>query len=255
MTTPARRGAAAQARLAARHSEALTGAVLDAALDCIVIMDAKGRVVEFNSAAVAVFGYERAEVLGREMAELIIPPALREQHRRGLARYLATGEGPVLGTRFEITGMRADGSEFPVELAITPLEVDGEPVFTGYLRDITERKQAERERATLLERERVARLRAEGTERRAAFLAAAGAALGSSLDYGGTFERVAELAVPELADWCVVDLLDEGGALDRVAVATSDEAKRELAFEVVRRYPIDTDATTCGCFAPPSSHR
>ncbi|MCA1699850.1 MAG: SpoIIE family protein phosphatase, partial [Actinobacteria bacterium] len=229
----------ARTDVAARRSEALKAAVLEAALDCIVIMDHRGRVVEFNPAAVGVFGYERAEVIGREMAELIIPPALRARHRQGLARYLATGEGPVLGARFEITGMRADGSEFPVELAITPLEVDGAPLFTGYLRDITPRVQAEAERATLLERERLARLRAEHAEHRAAFLAGAGAALSSSLDPETTLERVAELTVPELADWCMVDIVTDGRPLRRVAVATSDEDKRELAFEIARRYPLD----------------
>ncbi|MCA1679651.1 MAG: SpoIIE family protein phosphatase, partial [Actinobacteria bacterium] len=229
----------ARADVAARRSEALKATVLEAALDCIVIMDHRGRVVEWNPAAVEVFGYERAEVVGQEMAELIIPPTLRERHRRGLAHYLATGEGPVLGRRFEIGGMRADGSEFPVELAITPLEVDGEPLFTGHLRDITKRVQAEAERASLLERERLARLRAEQAERRAAFLAGAGAALSSSLDPEATLERVAELAVPELADWCIVDVVADGRPLRRVAVATSDEEKRELAFEIARRYRLD----------------
>ncbi|MGH8546013.1 MAG: GAF domain-containing protein, partial [Gammaproteobacteria bacterium] len=77
------------------------------------------------------------------MAELIIPPALRERHRRGLAHYLSTGEGPVMEKRFETTAMRADGTEFPVELAITRIPLDGPPVFTGYIRDITTRKHAE----------------------------------------------------------------------------------------------------------------
>ncbi|MBI3007566.1 MAG: PAS domain S-box protein, partial [candidate division NC10 bacterium] len=73
---------------------------------------------EFNPAAEKTFGSTRAEVLGREMAEVIVPPALRESHRRGLAHYLATGQGPVLGKRLEMPAVRADGTEFPVELAI-----------------------------------------------------------------------------------------------------------------------------------------
>ena len=82
---------------------------------------------------VRTFGYTRAEALGREMAELIIPPGLRERHRNGLARYLATGDGPVLGKRFEITAVRKDGSEFPVELAICRIPTSGPPTFTGHL--------------------------------------------------------------------------------------------------------------------------
>jgi len=229
----------AHAHVAARESEALKGAVLEAALDCVVIMDHRGRVVEFNPAAAEVFGYERSEAIGREMAELIIPPSLRDRHREGLARYLATGEGPVLGTRFETTGMRSDGTEFPVELAILPLELGDDPLFTGYLRDITDRRHADEEHSTLLEREREARLRAERMERRAAFLADAGEALASSLSYAKTLERIAELAVPELADWCVVDMLTDSGSLRRLAVATSDRKKQRTVFDMARRYPVD----------------
>jgi PAS domain S-box-containing protein len=119
-------------------------AILDASLDAVITIDHEGRVLEFNPAAQKIFGYERAEVLGREMAQLIIPPSLREQHRRGLARYLATGEGPVLGKRLEMQGMRADGTEFPVELTITVIAGGDQPIFTGFVRDITQRIQAEK---------------------------------------------------------------------------------------------------------------
>ncbi len=120
-------------------------AMLDSALDCIVSMDHLGRVVEFNPAAERTFSYSRDEVLGEDMAELIIPPAYRERHRTAFARYVETGVGSILDRRIEITGMRSDGSEFPVELTITRIDLPGPPVFTGFLRDITERKRAERE--------------------------------------------------------------------------------------------------------------
>ena len=128
-----------------RFSEARKAAILDSALDCIVTIDHEGCITEFNPAAERTFGYRRDEVLDRQLADVIIPPALRQQHRQGLARYLATGEERVLGNRIEMTAVRADGSEFPVELAITRIPVDGPPSFTGYLRDITERKQSEEE--------------------------------------------------------------------------------------------------------------
>jgi PAS domain S-box-containing protein len=127
--------------------EALNRAILNTALDCIITIDAAGRVREFNPAAERVFGYTREEAVGKELAELIIPPALRERHRQGLARYLATGEGPVLGRRIEINALRRDGSEIHVELAITPVQIDGSPFFTAYLRDITDRIQNERRRS------------------------------------------------------------------------------------------------------------
>jgi PAS domain S-box-containing protein len=135
-----RRDAEALGAQEARHR-----AMLDAALDCVVTMDHEGRVVDFNPAAERTFGYAASEVIGRDMAELIIPPELRERHRRGLQRYLATSEAAILDRRLEITGMRADGTTFPVELTITRIAVPGTPTFTGYLRDITDRKAAEAE--------------------------------------------------------------------------------------------------------------
>lgn len=123
-------------------SEARKSAILESSLDSIISMDHEGKIVEFNAAAERMFGHPASEVIGKVMADLIIPPALREKHRRGLAHYLATGEGPVLGKRIELTGMRSDGSEFPVELALTRVNLSGPPLFTGYLRDVTERKRA-----------------------------------------------------------------------------------------------------------------
>ena len=129
-----------------RRSEARFAAVVQTALDCIVGMDHEGRVTEWNPAAEQTFGYSRDDAMGQEMASLIIPPALRDQHRQGLSRYLATGQGPVLGRRFEITAVRRDGSEFPVELTIIRLPGEGPPAFTGYIRDISDRKTAEEAR-------------------------------------------------------------------------------------------------------------
>jgi PAS domain S-box-containing protein len=128
-----------------KRSEARNAAILDSALDCIVTIDHEGCITEFNPAAEHTFGYPRDEVLGKHLADVIIPPSLREKHRQGFARYLATGEARVLGKRIEMTAVRADGSEFPVELAITRIPLEGPPSFTGYLRDITERKRAEQE--------------------------------------------------------------------------------------------------------------
>ncbi len=141
----------AQSDAALKRSEARKAAILDSALDCIVTIDQEGCITEFNPAAERTFGYRRDEVLGKQLADVIVPPSLREKHRRGLARYLATGEARVLARRVEMTGVRADGSEIPVELAITRIPLDGPPSFTGYLRDITEHKQAvdERKRAEI----------------------------------------------------------------------------------------------------------
>ena len=118
-------------------------AMLDVALDCVITIDDEGRVVEFNPAAERTFGYTAAEAVGQDLAELIVPPELRNRHRHGFARYLETKVPTILDHRIELTGMRADGSTFPVELTVTRIDVPGQAGFAGYLRDITERKEAE----------------------------------------------------------------------------------------------------------------
>ena len=102
-----------------RRGEAVRGAVLESAIDCVITMNHEGRVVEFNPAAERTFGYRRSDAVGKLVRELIVPADQRDAHQRGLERYLATGEGPLIGTRAEVTAMKADGTEFPVEISIT----------------------------------------------------------------------------------------------------------------------------------------
>jgi PAS domain S-box-containing protein len=127
------------------REEARKDAILRTALDCIISMDAKGRIVEWNPAAEHTFGFPREEVMGRPLAEVIIPERLRQGHKGGLALYLATGEQRIIGKRIELTGLRQSGEEFPVEVAITVMSTEEGPLFTAHLRDITERKRAEQE--------------------------------------------------------------------------------------------------------------
>jgi PAS domain S-box-containing protein len=144
-----------------RDSEARKGAILTSSLDAIITIDADGRIVEFNPAAEEMFGYRRTAVLGRELAETIVPPAAREAHRRGVARYLATGEATLIGRRVEVTAVRASGEEFPVDIAIAVMPGET-PAFTATLRDITERKRAESELAEARDRAlQAARLKSE----------------------------------------------------------------------------------------------
>jgi PAS domain S-box-containing protein len=134
-----------QAEEELRGLEGRQAAILEAALDAMITIDSQGRVIEWNPAAERTFGYPCANVLGRVLAELIIPAPRRDAHRRGLERYLATGHSSVLGQRIEMTALRADGAEFPVELAITRVPIEGPPLFTACVRDITERRRAEEE--------------------------------------------------------------------------------------------------------------
>ncbi len=129
--------------VALRESQERNLAVVNTALDGIVSIDHEGRIVDFNAAAQGIFGHDKHDVLGSDMADLLIPPPLRARHRQGLAHYLATGHGPMLGQRVELTALRADGTAFPVELSITRSGSAHPPTFTGFVRDISERKLSE----------------------------------------------------------------------------------------------------------------
>jgi PAS domain S-box-containing protein len=113
--------------------------VLETALDAVVVMKSDGVVADWNDRAVVVFGWSRDEAVGRTMADLIIPARYHDAHRTGLQRYLETGKGQVLGRRIEVSGLRKNGEEFPVELSISPVRENGSVLFVGCLRDLTER--------------------------------------------------------------------------------------------------------------------
>jgi PAS domain S-box-containing protein len=128
---------------ALRYSEHRVRQILDTAQEAFVSMSATGDVIDWNRQAEQTFGWSAEEVIGRELASVIIPPTLREAHRGGLTRLMETGEGPVLGQRLELSALHRDGHEFPVELTITPIEQGGSYEFHAFIRDISERKQAE----------------------------------------------------------------------------------------------------------------
>ena len=144
-----------------RQSEERSRSIIDGAYDAFISIDARGRIANWNHQAEAIFGWTRAEAMGRLLQETIIPPQHREAHQRGMQHFHATGEGPVLNKAIELTALRKSGEEFPVEIIIWPLKMDGETTFHAFVRDITTRKQAEEEvlnlneelkqRATLLE--------------------------------------------------------------------------------------------------------
>jgi PAS domain S-box-containing protein len=120
-------------------------AILECSLDAIVQMDIDSRITGWNGKAEKIFGWERGEAIGRSLDSLIIPEPLREAHRQGMKRYLKTGVGKVINKNIEITALRKDGSEFPVELLVSALVSDKVIEFNAYIRDITERKAAEEE--------------------------------------------------------------------------------------------------------------
>jgi len=171
---------------ALRLSEATRAAILETALDCIVTIDRAGRVVDFNPAAEKTFGYSREEAIGQEMAELIIPPRLRGRHRAGLEHAVTSGEDHIVGRRIEITAMRRDGQEFPVELAITRIPTGGPPMFTGHIRDITAPKEREHRQAAQYEVARI--LAAAGTLEEASSLIVQAVCQGLNWDMGAIWQ-------------------------------------------------------------------
>lgn len=132
------------------HAGAGLSAVMKTALDAVIVMRPDGRVAGWNDKAEQIFGWSRRDAVGRRLSELIIPLDYREAHERGLARFLETGEGPVLDRHIEISGVDRAGRELPVELSITFSEEFGEKLFIGFLRDITERQQAASRQERLL---------------------------------------------------------------------------------------------------------
>lgn len=130
-----------RARAELQEREEAQRLVLEAALDAVVTMDETGRITGWNAQAERIFGWPKEEALGRAMADLIIPERYREAHRKGLARFLATGEGAILGRRIEIEALRRSGEEFFAELSVIPVRIGGRWSFTAFVRDITGRRR------------------------------------------------------------------------------------------------------------------
>ncbi len=129
---------------ALRENETRTRLIIDTALDAVITMDMHGVITEWNRQAEAMFGWSHQEAVGRDLADTIIPPVFREAHRKGLARFVQTGAATVLNTLIEISAQHRDGREFPVEVAIAPLRLDGTVIFSAFIRDISARKESEK---------------------------------------------------------------------------------------------------------------
>lgn len=152
----------AEQSLRQAESDALHKAVVDTSLDCIIIIDGEGSVVDFNPAAEKLFGHSRNEAIGREIASLIIPEAYRAAHHAGLARYLASGRTSVIGRRVEMEAIAKNGQLIPVELALADVSTGSKRFFTAHIRDLTPAKTAqfeiERQREALYQKEKLAAL-------------------------------------------------------------------------------------------------
>jgi len=214
--------------LALTEGEARVRAVIDSAISAVVVIDAKGRISDWNARAEIMFGWTRAEALGLELATTIIPPRFREGHRQGLERFAVTGAGPVLNRLVELSALRRDGGEFPVELSISPMRTGGVMSFCGFITDITERKQAATKLQTQLARfdllNRITR------------------AIGERQDMQSIFQVVIRSLEDNLPiDFCCVCLYDAtANSLTVANVGVQSEAlANSLAMPVKATIPID----------------
>jgi PAS domain S-box-containing protein len=130
---------------ALRQNEERTRSIVESALDAVVVTDASGRITDWNPQAERTFGWSPQEAIGRLLAETIIPVAYREDHARGMRRFVETGVGPILSKPLEISALHRDGRRIPVELAITPVKLAGGWIFSAFIRDLTDRKRGEHE--------------------------------------------------------------------------------------------------------------
>jgi PAS domain S-box-containing protein len=208
-----------RAEAALRISEAKFSGIISIAADAIISTDEDQRITIFNDGAEKIFGYAKAEAVGASL-DMLIPERFRKVHRQHVSRFTPGEVAPrPMGERLiTVAGLRKNGQEFPAEAAISRLQVGDKTLLTVALRDITERKRLEKEQQ---------------------FLAEAGAVLGATLDYEQTLTTVARLAVRDFADWCIVEVMEEG-QLVRLKIASADPAKAALCDDL-ERVPIDRD--------------
>jgi len=200
-----------------RLSEAKSSGIVSISADAIISIDEIQRITLFNEGAEKIFGYSKAEVMGASLHNLL-PERFRAIHREHLARFGAGHETTRrLGQHGNfIFGLRKNGEEFPADGAISKLDVGGKRIMTVSLRDVTDEKRVEHEQK---------------------FLADVGAVLTSTLDYEETLTNIAQLAVRDLADFCVVDTVDQDGKVKRLKVLSRDASKSWICDLVMKLSP------------------
>lgn len=210
-------------------AQRLLQSIIALAADAVVSTDDQYRITLFNAAAEQMFGRSAEEVLGQPL-DILLPESAREAHRGHLERFRhMTADSRRMAERGRVWGRRKSGELFPAEAAISKLVVAGSTFFTAVLRDVTEERRAEKERAVLLAREHEARTAAELAEQRMTFLASSGEILHSSLAVEDTFDALLRLIVPKMATCCVVDLVDAAGQIRRAHVVHGDPAMQAFA--------------------------
>ncbi|MBK5187389.1 MAG: PAS domain S-box protein [Gemmatimonadaceae bacterium] len=210
--------------------------ILSLAADAIISTDGAFRITMFNRAAERIFEYRAADVLGKSL-DILLPESARTAHHQHLEGFRHSSiDAREMGQRGQIWGRRSSGELFPAEAAISKIRLGDDTHFTAVLRDVTRQRRAEQEREALLEREMRARATAEAAQRRIGFLSRASDLLHSSLAYEDTFGALLQLIVPEMATYCVVDIVEERGDVRRLHVVHEDPRMGKLC-DRLRSYP------------------
>lgn len=241
-----------------KRTEARFMGLLESAPDAMVITNLEGKITMVNAQTETIFGYEREEILGREV-EILIPQRFHHRHVHHRRDYINQPKVRAMGHGMELYGRKKDGNEFPVEVSLSPMHLSGEDemVIISAIRDITRQKETEAEikklnenlemlvieRTSELElalmKEKIARSEMVRNQQRLALLTDASQILASSLDYKKTLNDLARLLVPEFADWCSFDEFDENGSMNRIVVAHADPEKVKLVYQLAKIYPAD----------------
>ncbi|MGE0527716.1 MAG: PAS domain S-box protein, partial [Bdellovibrionales bacterium] len=219
----------AQAELLRASALRERGILFDNALDAIVGVDQDDIVIDWNRQAEVTFGWTKQEIIGTKMSDRIVPPKMRKGHYQGLKRFLTVGEGLILNKRIQVSALHKHGHEFPVELTTVPVFGNGRYLFYSFLRDVSEQKRIEADKDRL--------------QKHQVFLSeSTKTLLDDPLGFESRLQKLAQMIVPEIADWCAIDLAEPGRELKRVAMAHIDPSKVELAHELRRLYPPDPNA-------------
>lgn len=244
-----------------KKAEAKFIGVVESAPDAMVIAGSDGKIQMVNAQTENLFGYHRDEIIGKEV-EILIPERFHNNHTGHRNGYIEHPKVREMGVGMELFGKRKDGSEFPVEISLSPMKLIGEEgiLVISRIRDITKQKETEAEIRKLnenlelliverttelqvaLKKEKAARIEMNQNQLRLTFLTKASNILASSLDYSETLKNVARMVTPEIADWCAIDEVEENGVLKRIVVSHVDPKKIEYAFELEQKYPTDPSA-------------
>lgn len=208
--------------------------VLENALDAVVAINADNVIIDWNQQAENIFGWKKEEVIGKSLSDIMIPPNFRLPHKKGMEHFLATGEGPVLNRRIEVTALNRQGVVFPVELTVVPINIEGSYVFYSFLRDISNLKLAEKARKDF---QGQIELLSNITK----------VLLADPLSLENRVHQFVKMLTPALADWAVVDILDKNGEMKMLAASHVDPLKLEEIKQMRIKFP-PSQKTRVGIF-------